>query len=86
VGLPPGRQPIPVAWIDAENHPELATSAAELNAWIDYLYHPETNDGPRIYRHIDPNDPANPGSEAENRLPTLDEDRSCETLSVLRTT
>jgi hypothetical protein len=27
-------------------------AAAELNAWVDYLAHPETNGGPRIYRPV----------------------------------
>ena len=50
--LPPGRQPIPAAGINAATDPELAKSAAELNAWVDYLSHPETNNGPRIYRPV----------------------------------
>jgi hypothetical protein len=48
--LPPGRSGIPVSGIDDSSDPELARAAGELNAWIDYLLHPETNDGPRIYR------------------------------------
>ena len=50
--LPPGRRPIPVDGISATTDPELARSAAELNAWVDYLSHPETNNGPRIYRPV----------------------------------
>ncbi|MBP2320448.1 hypothetical protein JOF56_000833 [Kibdelosporangium banguiense] len=50
--LPPGRQPIPAPGINAATDPELAESAAELNAWVDYLSHPETNNGPRIYRPV----------------------------------
>jgi hypothetical protein len=52
VALPPNRQPIPVPSINATTDPALAKAAAELNAWIDYLAHPETNNGPRIYRPV----------------------------------
>lgn len=48
--LPPGRGPIPVPGIDAATDPELAKAAGELNAWVDYLSHPTTNNGPRLYR------------------------------------
>ena len=50
--LPPGRGPIPVSGINAATDPEMAKAAAELNAWIDYLSHPETNNGPRLYRPV----------------------------------
>jgi hypothetical protein len=50
--LPPGRQPIPWPGINATTDPVLAKAAAELNAWVDYLAHPETNGGPRIYRPV----------------------------------
>ncbi len=50
--LPPGRQPMPAPGVNAATNPELAKSAAELNAWVDYLSHPETNNGPRIYRPV----------------------------------
>jgi hypothetical protein len=50
--LPPGRQPIPWPGINATTDPILAKAAAELNAWVDYLAHPETNGGPRIYRPV----------------------------------
>jgi hypothetical protein len=50
--LPPGRQPASAPGINAATDPELAKSAAELNAWVDYLSHPETNNGPRIYRPV----------------------------------
>ncbi|TDP95061.1 hypothetical protein [Labedaea rhizosphaerae] len=48
--LPPGRGPIPVPGINADTDPELAKAAGELNAWVDYLSNPQTNNGPRIYR------------------------------------
>lgn len=52
MALPPGRGPIPVAGINAATDPEMAKAAAELNSWIDYLSHPETNNGPRLYRPV----------------------------------
>lgn len=48
--LPPGRDPIPVSGINKDTDPDLWTAAGELNTWIDYLLHPESHDGPRIYR------------------------------------
>lgn len=56
--LPPGRDGLPVSGINNDTDSELARAAGELNAWIEYLLHPETNDGPRIYRY---RQPANPG-------------------------
>ena len=50
MALPPGCEPIPVDGIRAEINPRMAEAAAELNAWVQYLLHPESNDGPRIYR------------------------------------
>jgi hypothetical protein len=50
VTLPPGHGPIPVAGIDAATDPEMAKAAGELNAWVDYLSNPTTNNGPRLYR------------------------------------
>jgi hypothetical protein len=50
--LPPGRQPIPWPGINATTDPVLAKATAELNAWVDYLSHPKTNGGPRIYRPV----------------------------------
>ncbi|HEV8555654.1 MAG TPA: hypothetical protein VGR06_04555 [Actinophytocola sp.] len=85
MGLPPGRGPIPVSGIDASNDPELAKAAGELNAWIDYLLHPELNDGPRIYRYVHPKYPDEPEmGELPYRNPWLDDrPQEYETRSVL---
>ncbi len=48
--LPPGHAPIAVPGIGPTSEPELYDAAAELNAWINYLLDPASNDGPRIYR------------------------------------
>ncbi|MGH3880645.1 MAG: hypothetical protein ACRDSK_26770 [Actinophytocola sp.] len=50
MALPPGREPIPVQGITADSNPRLAEVSGELAAWIDYLLHPESHDGPRVYR------------------------------------
>lgn len=48
--LPPGHAPVPVPGIGPTSEPELYEAAGELNAWINYLLDPVSNDGPRIYR------------------------------------
>lgn len=58
MSLPPGYSAMPVAGIDATNDPELAKAAAEVNAWVQYLLHPETHDGPRMI--------VNPGAYGED--------------------
>lgn len=73
MGLPPGRDPIPVEGIDSESNPRLAKKAAELAAWVDYLLDPWSNDGPRIYRPTSKNPDRNE-FESPNRLPPPDRD------------
>lgn len=50
MALPPGRAPMAVPGISPSYEPELYDAAGELNAWINYLLNPASNDGPRIYR------------------------------------
>jgi hypothetical protein len=73
MSLPPGRNPLPVAGINGDTDPELAKAAAELNAWIDYLSHPESHDGPRVYRERGPAGQPPIDSEMPRRMPNLDE-------------
>lgn len=91
VGLPPGRAAIPVQGIEADANPKLAQSAGELNAWLDYLLHPGTHDGPRIYRPLHPETaPDATDFESPRRMPPADRDapyedpREYETQSVLK--
>ena len=84
MALPPGREPIPVQGITADSNPRLAEVSGELAAWIDYLLHPESHDGPRIYRPT-----AAQGSEsgADVELPwsdvTFEDEGRFTTISVL---
>lgn len=57
--LPPGRDPVSVPGFDASVNPKLTRAAGEVAAWVDYLLHPQDNDGPRVYRHRfgDPDSP-----------------------------
>ncbi len=64
MALPPGCGPIPVDGISPEINPRMARAAGESNAWIDYLLHPESHDGPRIYRPR----PGTSGQEFESVL------------------
>jgi hypothetical protein len=89
LALPPGRTAIPVAGIEADLNPKLAQTAGELNAWIDYLLHPDTNDGPRVYRPLHPETgPDDEDFESPHRMPPADRDapyedpREYQTLSV----
>lgn len=54
MALPPNTAAMPghdaIKGINATTDPELAKTASELVAWIEYLLHPESNDGPRLYR------------------------------------
>jgi hypothetical protein len=54
MALPPGRDAIPVPGIEESTNPRMTNAAAELAAWVEYLLHPETHDGPRIYRPLHP--------------------------------
>lgn len=89
MALPPGCAPIPVDGISSETNPRLAEAAGELNAWIEYLLHPESNDGPRIYRPLRSPYPSEKETEVPNRMPPATHDapyedpREYETLSVL---
>lgn len=90
VALPPGRAAMPVAGIPEDINPKLAAAAGELNAWIDYLLHPETHDGPRIYRPKHPETgPDARDFESPRRMPPAGQDApwenpdEYETLSVL---
>lgn len=80
--LPPGRESSPVPDINGDTDPELKRAAGELNAWIEYLLHPESNDGPRIYRY---RHPANPGETELARRNEYQDSRpeEYETVSVL---
>jgi hypothetical protein len=82
VTLPPGRGPIPVPGIDAGVDPELAKATGELNAWIEYLLHPESHDGPRIYRDLGFGD-LDHDSEMPHPSPELDEEPGYQVVSVL---
>lgn len=91
MALPPGRAAIPVAGIDSDLNPKLAQAAGELNAWLDYLLHPETHDGPRIYRPLHPETaPDASDFESPRRMPPARRDtpyedpREYETLSVFK--
>jgi hypothetical protein len=85
--LPPGRGPIPVDGINPATDPELAKAAGELNAWLDYLFHPESHDGPRIYRgrglDSSGHDITNIDSEMPRRMENLDQDRQYVTVSII---
>ena len=81
--LPPGRNSIPVPGIDPAKDPDLAKAAGELNAWIDYLLHPESHDGPRIYRQLGFNDTVDHDTEMPHPTPSLDEDPAYQMVSNL---
>lgn len=86
--LPPGRRPIEVTGIDKKTSPELWKAAGELNAWIDYLSHPESNSGPRLYRPVHPGDQSPTGSKyVDLSVPSgptdMDNDPSYTVMSVL---
>lgn len=92
MGLPPGRDAIPVPGIEATTNPRLSKAAGELAAWIDFLLHPESNDGPRIYRPIPPMTPemetigeveSPHRMELREGAPQFDDPREYETASVL---
>jgi hypothetical protein len=89
VALPPGREAMPVSTIKPDLNPRMAKAAGELNAWIDYLLHPDTHDGPRIYRPLHPETaPDNRDFESPRRMPPADRDapyedpREYQTVSV----
>ncbi len=90
MALPPGRDAKPVPTIDPHLNPRMAKAAGELNAWLDYLLHPETHDGPRIYRPLHPETaPDKTDFESPRRMPPADRDapyedpREYRTVSVL---
>lgn len=90
MALPPGREAIPVPGIKESTNPKLAAASGELAAWVDYLLHPETNDGPRIYRPLHPETaPDATDFESPRRMPPADRDSpyedpsEYETVSVL---
>src|SRR3712207_6646594 len=85
MALPPGYQAKPVDGVNATTDPELARAAGELNAWLDYLFHPERHDGPRIYRGHGVDRSGHPieDSEMPRRMENLDEDRQYTTVSIL---
>jgi hypothetical protein len=86
VALPPGySEGKPVDGINATTDPELARAAGELNAWLDYLFHPERHDGPRIYRGhgVDRSGHTIEDSEMPRRAENLDDDRQYTTVSIL---
>ncbi|ONI79741.1 hypothetical protein ALI144C_23600 [Actinosynnema sp. ALI-1.44] len=74
-----------VAGIDPAVDPELATAAAELNSWIQYLLSPNGHDGPRIYRAVGVDDSGSVPQDAEmpQRMPNLDSDPQYRTVSVI---
>ncbi|WP_258906306.1 hypothetical protein [Actinokineospora sp. UTMC 2448] len=70
--------------IDAHNDPELAAAAGEVAAWVEYLLHPHTHDGPRVYRDRMPDHPDGRDAEMPRRMPNLDEQsHRYDTVSVL---
>lgn len=82
--LPPGRDPISVSGINSTTDPELAKAAGELAAWIEYLLHPESNDGPRIYRTRSTDPDEDTDAEMPRRMENLDEQTGqYETVSVI---
>ncbi|MFI7677080.1 hypothetical protein [Actinophytocola sp. NPDC049390] len=84
MALPPGCEPIPVDGIRAEINPRMAEVAAELNAWIQYLLQPESNDGPRIYRQRGATGSPPSDLEMAYRVPRLDDQANIyDTVSVL---
>jgi hypothetical protein len=86
MALPPGySEGKPVDGINATTDPELARAAGELNAWLDYLFHPERHDGPRIYRGhgVDRSGHQIEDSEMPRRMENLDEDSQYTTVSIL---
>lgn len=86
MALPPGREAKPVATIDPRLNPRMAKAAGELNAWIDYLLHPETHDGPRIYRPLHPESgPDATDFESPRRMPPADRDAPYEDPREYRT-
>ena len=86
MALPPGRESIPVAGIEESRNPKLAETSGELAAWVDYLLHPETNDGPRIYRPLHPETaPDATDFESPRRLPPADRDAPYEDPSEYET-
>jgi hypothetical protein len=75
MALPPGRDAVPVPGIEASTNPRLAKASSELAAWVDYLLHPETHDGPRIYRPLHPETgPDHTDFETPYRMPPADRD------------
>lgn len=84
MSLPPGASPIPVDGVSEKTDPQLAKAASELNAWIHYLTHPESNDGPRIYADRSLSATGESDSELPRRAENLDADSQYETQSVLR--
>lgn len=88
MGLPPGRDPIRVDGINADETPRLAEKAGELAAWLDYLMDPWSNDGPRIYRPTARNADRKE-FESPERMPPPDRDapyedpKEYQTVSVL---
>src|SRR5262245_13667849 len=50
MGLPPGRDAVSVPGFDSSVNPKLTKAAGEVAAWVDYLLHPKSNNGPRVYR------------------------------------
>ncbi len=86
MALPPGRDAKPVPTIDADLNPRMAKAAGELNAWLDYLLHPETHDGPRIYRPLHPETaPDKTDFESPHRMPPADRDAPYEDPREYRT-
>lgn len=50
MGMPPGRDAVSVPGLDSKVNPKLTRAAGEVAAWVDYLLHPKSNNGPRVYR------------------------------------
>lgn len=90
MALPPGKQPVSVPGIDPATNPKMAEAAGELAAWIEYLLHPSSNDGPRIYRPKNPTRAEESVGDVESphRMPPGDpnipfeDPREYETVSV----
>jgi hypothetical protein len=81
--LPPGQPSVSVPGINAATDPELARATGELAAWLKYLFDPEKNDGPRIYREKDPQYSGDHDAEMPRRMPNIDQEGTYEVVSVL---
>lgn len=82
--LPPGRSALSVPGISPTFEPKLYDAAGELNAWLNYLLDPTSNDGPRIYRQRGVTGRSPSDLEMPARVDNLDaQPKIYDTVSVL---